>query len=446
MADGPGGVNAEGACLRSAAMVASRLPDPLPVRPRGPLEARLRPPGSRSITNRALVAAALAPGTSRLLGATGSDDTLAMAHGLAALGIDVARGREAWSVQGRGGRLIASGRLDVGASGTTARFLTAVATLADGPSELDGTPRMRARPIQELVTALGALGAPVEVLGRDGCPPLRIAGGGLPGGRATIDASRSSQFVSGLLLAAPCASRDVELALADGQLVSRPFVELTLEVMRAFGAEVAWRGGAGLVVAAKGYQPCRYAVEPDAQSAVYPFCAAAIAGGEVTVEGIPAHSRQTDLLLLDVLEAMGCTVERRPEAVVVRRPPDRPLRGTEVDGNAFPDAVLALAVVALFADGPTTVTGLGHLPLKETDRLAALRTELRRLGAGAEVGPDWLRVAPAPLHGAAIETYDDHRMAMSFALAGLRVPEVAIRDPGCVAKTWPDFFEVLERL
>lgn len=427
-------------------MAAPRLSDPLPIHPRGPLRGQIRPPGSRSITNRALVAAALADGTSWLEGASESDDTLAMARGLEALGATVRLGPESWAVEGRAGKLTAAGKLDVGASGTTARFLTAVATLADGPSLLDGAPRMRARPIQELVTALAALGAPVEILGTEGCPPVRIAGGGLPGGRASIDARRSSQFVSGLLLAAPCADQDVELTLAEGQLVSRPFVELTLEVMRAFGAEVEWRGDATLAVAARGYRTSRFRIEPDAQSAVYLFCAAAIAGGEVTVLGIPDHSRQTDLRLLEVLETMGCVVERLPDAIVVRRAPDQPLRGTEVDGNAFPDAILALAVVALFAEGPTTITGLGHLPLKETDRLAALRTELRRLGAGAEIGADWLRVDPGPLHGATIDTYDDHRMAMSFALAGLRVPGVEIRDPGCVAKTWPDFFAALGSL
>ena len=427
-------------------MAAPRLSDPLPIHPRGPLLGQLRPPGSRSITNRALIAAALAEGTSRLEGASESDDTLAMARGLEALGAEVTRGPQAWTVEGQAGKLAAAGQLDVGASGTTARFLTAVATLADGPSLLDGAPRMRARPIQELVTALTALGAPVEILGTDGCPPVRIAGGGLPGGHARIDARRSSQFVSGLLLAAPCADRDVELTLVEGELVSRPFLELTREVMRAFGAEVEWRADDTLAVAARGYQARSFRIEPDAQSAVYPFCAAAIAGGEVTVLGIPDHSRQTDLRLLDVLETMGCAVERQPDAIVVRRAPDRPLRGTQLDGNAFPDAILALAVVALFAEGPTTVTGLGHLPLKETDRLAALRTELRRLGAGAETGSDWLRVDPAPLHAATIDTYDDHRMAMSFALAGLRVPGVEIRDPGCVAKTWPDFFAALEKL
>lgn len=427
--------------------MAVALPDPHPVRPRGPLDARLRPPGSRSIANRALVAAALAEGTSRLAGVTESDDTRAMREGLGALGVAVEAGPEAWTVRGTGGRLHAPpGVLDVGASGTTARFLTAVATLADGPVVVDGTARMRERPIEALARALRDLGAPAEVQGHGGCPPVRVAGGGLPGGRARVDARRSSQYVSGILLAAPRAARDVELELVDGVLVSRPFVDLTLEVMAAFGADAGWTDGGLRVRAGVGYAPRDYAVEPDAQAAVYAFAAAAIAGGRVRVEGIPATSRQTDLRLLDVLAAMGCRVTREADAVVVERAPEAALAGREVKGGDIPDAVLALAVVALFAEGPTTVREIGHLRIKESDRLAALETELRRLGARAEAGPDWLRIEPAPLHGAVVETYDDHRMAMSFALAGLRVPGVAIRDPGCVAKTWPGFFAALEAL
>ena len=428
-------------------MAAAGLPDPLPIRPRGPVTGRLRPPGSRSVTNRALVAAALAMGTSRLLEATESDDTLAMVRGLEALGVPIRRAPGAWSVEGQAGRLHGAPRLDVGASGTTARFLTAVACLADGPSHLDGSHRMRERPIAELVEALEGLGARIRIEGKNGCPPLTILGGGLAGGEVEIDASRSSQFVSGVLLAAPRAKRPVTLRLAGGRLVSRSFLELTLEVMAGFGVDVEWNGRDRLRVPAPlAYRSQELRIEPDAQAAVYAFCAAAIAGGRVCVLGIPPGSRQTDLRLLDVLEKMGCRVARHSEGVQVERDPGAPLRAVEVDANAFPDAALALAVVALFAEGVTTIRGLAHLPLKETDRLAALRTELRRLGALAQTGPDWLRIEPGPLHGATVETYDDHRMAMSFALAGLRIPGVAIRDPGCVAKTWPGFFEALEQL
>jgi 3-phosphoshikimate 1-carboxyvinyltransferase len=320
-----------------------------------------------------------------------------------------------------------------------------VACLADGPVTIDGTARMRERPIADEAEALRALGAEVEILGRGGCPPVRVQGGGLPGGEATIDARRSSQYVSGILLAAPYAARDVTLRFLDGVLVSRSFVDLTLDVMQAFGAEAAPEADAVRVRAGRHYRPRTHAIEPDAQSAVYGFAAAAIAGGRVRVEGIPASSRQTDLAVLDVLEAMGCRVERHADAVTVTAPAQG-LRGVDVDMNAIPDAVLAVAVVALFAEGPTRLRNIAHLRIKESDRLAALETELRRLGARAEATRDALRIEPAPLHGAEIETYDDHRMAMAFALAGLRVPGVRIRDPGCVAKTWPDYFAALAAL
>lgn len=425
------------------------LPDPYPIRPRGPLAARVRPPGSRSLTNRALLAAALARGESVLAGATESDDASAMREGLRALGVPIRVEGDAWTVGGCAGRLPARGRVtvDVRASGTTARFLTAAATLAPAGVEvvLDGTPRMRERPIGALAAALRALGGDVETLGPGGCPPVRVRGGGLAGGAIAIDARRSSQYVSGVLLAAPCAARDVELSLVEGRLVSRPFVDLTLQVMSAFGAEAGWTAGGGLRAAHGGYTGRRHAIEPDAQAAVYAFAAAAITGGRVVVEGIGAASRQPDLRILDAFERMGCQVRRSADAIELAAPPLGALAGISLDGDPMPDAVLALAVVALFAKGPSEIRNVGNLRIKESDRLAALETEIRRLGGRAEAGPDWLRIEPGPLHGAVIETYADHRMAMSFALAGLAVPGVSIRDPGCVAKTWPDFFAALER-
>ena len=417
--------------------------DSIRIRPRDGLDVSFRPPGSRSVTNRALVAAALAPGRSRVEGVTASDDALAMRSGLERLGVTITGDARTWTVDGSGGRLAApTETVDVRASGTTARFLTAVATLAAGPARIDGIARMRERPIDDLVDALAALGAPGRILGRGGCPPVEMAGGGLPGGEATIDASRSSQFVSGLLLAAPCAERDVVLHLRDGALVSRPFVDLTLDVMAAFGAEAGWLGDASLRVAASGYRARDYAVEPDAQAAVYGFAAAAITGGRVRVEGLGAGSVQGDLGILEALAAMGCRVSRGADAIEIEGSPT--LRGVDVDGNGWPDAALALAVVAMYADGPTEIRGLAHLRIKETDRLAALENEITRMGARATASGDVLRIEPGPLHGAAIETYDDHRMAMSFALAGLRTPGVTILEPGCVAKTWPDFFDVLD--
>ncbi|MDJ0866447.1 MAG: 3-phosphoshikimate 1-carboxyvinyltransferase [Myxococcota bacterium] len=425
----------------------AKRPDIARVRPRGPLDARIRPPGSKSITNRALVAAALAAGESQLDAPLASDDTEAMRECLARLGVEVVDAAGSWHVRGRGGRLRApDGPLDARASGTTARFLTAAAALADGPVVIDGAPRMRERPIDDLTQALEALGVEVEVLGRGGCPPVRVAGAGLPGGRAAIDASRSSQFVTAVLLAAPYAKQDVRLEPRGGFVISRPYVDLTLQVMAAFGAEAAWTpDGALLVASGRPYRARQFAVEPDASAAAYPFAAAAIAGGRVVVEGFPADSIQADLGLLAILEQMGCTVSRGAAGIEVCGPAGA-LRGVDVDMNDLPDAVLALAVVALFAEGATRIRNVPNLRIKETDRLAALECELRKLGARAESGPDWLTIAPGALRPAAIDTYDDHRMAMAFALAGLRVPGVEIRDPDCVAKTWPDYFAALERL
>lgn len=449
----------------------SPLPARLAIEPRGPLAGAVRVPGSKSITNRVLLLAALADGESVLEGGLESDDTIVMRRALAALGIRVEDEGSRWRVAGRGGRFVLPDRpLDCGNSGTTARFLTAALTLAPGPVVVDGNARMRERPISDLVAALRALGAGIEFEGRSECPPVRILGGGLPGGPAVIDGRRSSQYVSAVLQAAPYAARDVELAFVDGVVISRPYIDLTLDVMRQFGARAEWRGAGRderiWVEAGRRYVAAHHAIEPDASSAAYPFCAAAIAGGRVTVSGIPAHSLQADFKILGLLERMGCTVERDGDRVTVVGPAPGAgsnasagaagARGTaaaprlralgEIDMNDFPDAVLAYAVVCLFADGPTTIRNVANLRIKETDRLAALETELRKLGAGAEAGPDWLRIEPRPLHGAEIATYDDHRMAMSFALAGLRVPGVVILDPGCVSKTWPGYFEAFTQL
>jgi len=418
------------------------------VAPRGPLAARVRVPGSKSLTNRALPIAALADGRSELSGALESDDTRVMRDCLRALGCEIRCDGDRWQVDGCGGSFRApAAPLWVENSGTTARFLTAIAALAEGPVVIDGNPRMRERPIDDLTTALAALGVGVEIRGANGCPPVAVSGGGLPGGRVTIDARRSSQYVSALLLAAPYASADLTLDFVDGVLVSRPYVDLTLEVMEAFGAAARFRAdGAGVeVTAGKRYAARRYAIEPDASAAAYPFCAAAIAGGSVRVEGVPARSHQADFAILGILEQMGCRVERGADFVEVTGA-SGPLRGVDVDMNDLPDAVLALAVVAAFAEDETHIRNVANLRIKEAYRLAALETELRKLGAEAHADADAQHVRPGPLHAAEIDTYDDHRMAMAFALAGLRVPGVVILDPGCVSKTWPGYFDVLASL
>jgi 3-phosphoshikimate 1-carboxyvinyltransferase len=423
------------------------LPDPLPIATRGPLAAQLRVPGSKSLTNRALLVAALARGTSQLRGALESDDTRAMQRALAQLGCPIDTRGDVWEVAGRDARLSQpTAPLDTANSGTTARFLTAAATLANGPVEIDGNARMRERPIADLVDALRALGARCEILGRNGCPPVRVAGGGLPGGAARIDAQRSSQYVSAILLAAPYAHHDVDLTASGGVIVSRPYIDLTLQLMRAFGADAEWSAPDALHVrAGRRYQARDYTIEADASAAAYPFCAAAIAGGSVRVDGVAPDSLQPDYRLLGILERMGCRVERGKEHALVEGPRDG-LRGVDVDMNDLPDAALALAVVALFARGTTHIRNVANLRIKETDRLAALETELRRLGADARADADSLTLRPGPLRGATIHTYQDHRIAMAFALAGLRIPGVAIQDPGCVAKTWPGYFSMLASL
>ena len=429
-------------------------PDRLIIEPRGPLDGRPVVPGSKSITNRVLLLAALAKGESRLRGGLDSDDTVVMRKALESMGIGLRTessgpgGLEDWLVTGRGGQFAAPPHaLDCGNSGTTVRFLTAALTLAQASIVVDGNARMRERPISDLVSALRGLGAELTVEGQNDCPPVRIEGGGLSGGTTLIDGSRSSQYVSAVLQAAPYADQDVELAFKDGVVVSRPYIDLTIEVMESFGASASWVAEDRLrVVAGEVYQPRDYTIEPDASSAAYPFAAAAIAGGRVVVDGVRANSLQADFKILGLLESMGCGVERDGETVTLTGP-NKPLKSLgEIDMNDFPDAVLAYAVVCAFADAPTVIKNIYNLRIKETDRLHALETELRKLGVGAEAGHDWLRIEPRPMHGAEIETYDDHRMAMSFALAGLRVPGIVILDPGCVSKTWPGYFDAFAAL
>ena len=420
--------------------------DAIEIEPRGPLRGSIRPPGSKSITNRALVCAALADGPSTLTGALDSDDTRVMIEALRKLGfsLDVAENGTRISVVGGGGVIPSrAAELYVANSGTTVRFLAALVSLAHGTFRLDGTPRMRERPIDDLVAALRQLGVDAACEAPGGCPPVLIRADGLRGGAASVRGDVSSQFLSGLLLAAPYARQRVTLTVS-GELVSRPYVEMTLAVMRAFGVDMA----SGELrefqsVAGARYRGRDYAIEPDASAASYFFAAAAITRGEVTVEGVSRGSLQGDVAFVDVLARMGCRVEARDDAITVR---GGPLRGITVDMNAISDTVQTLAAVAMFADGPTTVTGVAHIRHKETDRIGDLATELRKLGATVDEAPDGLRITPGALRGAVVDTYDDHRMAMSLALVGLRQPGVVIRDPACTAKTYPRFFDDLRSL
>ena len=420
--------------------------DTVEIRPTGPLRAKLRPPGSKSITNRALVCAALAEGESVLSGVLDCEDTRVMIEALKRLGITLRCHWETASVRvvGCGGNLPArEAELYVGNSGTTVRFLTAMLTLGRGTYRLDGTPRMQQRPIEDLLLALRQLGGDaVSELGT-GCPPVLVRAKRLRGGRATVAGDISSQFLSSLLLAAPYADANVELTV-QGSLVSRPYIDMTLAVMASFGVSVQVKEPCGFVVGCpQCYRGRPYAIEPDASAASYFFAAAAITQGEVTVEGLSRESLQGDVAFCDCLRRMGCEIQDRLNHITVV---GRPLRGIDVDMNAISDTVQTLAAVALFADGPTTIRGVTHIRRKETDRIHDLAIELRKFGAEVEEHPDGLKITPRALHGAAIETYEDHRMAMSLALVGLAVPGVIIRDPGCTAKTYPEFFHDLERL
>jgi 3-phosphoshikimate 1-carboxyvinyltransferase len=410
-----------------------------------PLDAMIRPPGSKSLTNRALIVAALAQGASELRGALDSEDTRVMIDALRLLGIaiEVDSARGLIQIDGCAGRLPAtSAELFAANSGTTIRFLTALVALGHGAFRLDGAPRMRERPIQDLLDALAQLGGDARSETGNGCPPVLVRAAGLRGGRAKLKGDISSQFLSGILMAAPYAATPVELDI-DGPLVSRPYIRMTLAVMQSFGVAIAEDDLTRFLVTPGMYQGRVFEIEPDASAASYFFAAAAIAGGRVTVLGLAQDSLQGDVGFCDCLARMGCEVEHSTDRITVVR---GSLHGIDVDMNAISDTVQSLAAVALFADGPTTIRNVAHIRHKETDRIGNLATELRKLGAEVGESPDGLRIVPQPLHGAEIATYRDHRMAMSLALIGLRIPQVVIQDPRCTEKTYPEFFRDLAAL
>jgi len=327
-------------------------------------------------------------------------------------------------------------------SGTSIRFLTALCTLGTGTFRLDGNARMRERPIGELVAGLNQLGAKVRCELNNGCPPVLVETVGLPGGTTSVGGSISSQYLSAMLMAAPGAKGPVAIEVAD-QLVSEPYVEMTLAVMRDFGVSVETPAPGRYRIEPRLYQARTWDVEPDASAASYFFAAAAVTGGEVTVTGLSRKALQGDVAFVDALERMGCQVTSGPAQITVR---GGALRGIDIDMNAISDTAQTLAAVAPFAEGPTRIRNVAHIRHKETDRIAAVATELRRIGQRVEETEDGLTIHPAPIHPATIHTYDDHRMAMSFALVGLRSPGIRIANPDCTAKTYPRYFEDLDRL
>lgn len=411
----------------------------------GRVTGSLEIPGSRSITNRALVIAALASGPSSLLHPLEAEDTEAMRSCLRAFGVAIADDDpEAWIVEGSAGLLSVPGApLEVGNSGTTARFITAVSALVPGRVVIDGSARMRLRPITDLVAALRALGAQVEMLGDGEGPPLAVGAKNPVGRSITIDATRSSQYVSAVAMIAPLLDGDTEIRFLNDVLVSRPYVEMTLDVMAAFGAAAEMRPGPMIHVrGSTGYRGTGYSIEPDVSAAVYPAAAAAVSNGTIEIVGVDVRSRQPDLLFFEVLADMGCSVEWTQTGVRVSGPGR--LAAVSRDMNSAPDAALMLAVVCAFAGGVSTVSNIGNLRIKESDRLTALREQLAVIGITAHTTADSIVVEGGSPHGGEIATYDDHRIAMAFAVAGVATPGVGIVDPECVAKTWPGFFNALE--
>ena len=410
-----------------------------------PVSGTIRPPGSKSLTNRALVVAALAEGTSHLTGVLDSRDTQVMIDSLRRLGIAVEHSPADCSivVSGCSGRPpVAVADLWLENSGTSIRFLTALCALGRGTFRLDGNARMRERPIGDLLESLRQFGISVAAeLGTD-CPPVVLTSDGLRGGTTTVNADVSSQFLSAILMAAPCAASPVEIRLA-GEMVSEPYVEMTWKVMSQFGVNVDRDEPGRYLIRPQSYRGRSYDIEPDASAASYFFAAAAVTGGEITVEGLTANALQGDVFFVSALERMGCEVTWNAESITVR---GRELHGIDIDMNAISDTAQTLACVAPFATGPTRIRNVAHMRHKETDRVAAVVTELQRLGLSVEEHPDGMTIHPGPLQTGTVATYDDHRMAMSFALLGLRVPGIVIADPGCTSKTYPHYFDDLDRL
>jgi 3-phosphoshikimate 1-carboxyvinyltransferase len=407
-----------------------------------PIDVVVSVPGSKSLTNRALVVASLAEGKSRLSNVLHSDDTRYMMSHLRTLGISLQATDDEVEIEGLGGNFQpVQAVLFSGNAGTTVRFLTAFCALVPGAQVVTGDQRMQTRPIRDLVDALTALGVGIECV--NGCPPVTVRSAVLPGGRVQVQANLSSQYLSAILMVAPYTQQPIRIEAA-GAMVSETYIGLTLEVMAAFGVTVDRPDQRRFHIPQRHYYGRHFAIEGDATSAGYWWALAALTASRVTVKNIQPSSPQGDIELLPILERMGCTVTRQ-QGVTVQGPGRLKSPGV-VDMNRLPDGVMTLAVLAALAQGETRIVNVANLRVKESDRLAALVAELRRIGIEAEELSDGIRIQGGKPHGADIETYADHRMAMSFAILGARVPGMRIGTPECVSKSYPTFFEELQAL
>jgi 3-phosphoshikimate 1-carboxyvinyltransferase len=414
----------------------------------GPVDGEVRVPGSKSYTNRALLIAALCDGQTTIDAALFSDDTHHMAESLKQLGIVVGSDpkNERFIVTGCGGRIPADrGDLYTGNSGTTTRFLTALLGLGQGKYVIDGNERMRERPLKDLIDGLTPLGVEISSANGDGCPPITIRAKGLTGGRTFMPGDKSSQYFTALMLVGAYAEADTEIRVR-GELLSKPYIDMTTDIMSRFGIDVE-RDGYNMFRIRSGqrYRAQPYTVEPDATNATYFFAAAAVTSGRVLVRNLSLESAQGDVKFVHVLEKMGCDVSATEEGIVVQGP--EILSGIDIDMNGMPDAAQTLAAIAPFSDSPVTIRNVPNMRIKETDRIDAMAAELTKLGVKVDVWADGLRIHPTEVFvPAALDTYDDHRMAMSLSLIGLRADGVVINDPDCVNKTFPAFFETLAKI
>lgn len=412
-----------------------------------PPKATIAVPGSKSFTNRALLVAALANGNATLTGALFSDDTHYMCNALRKLGIQITENREqsTFQVTGNGGNIQVNGtKLYVGNSGTTTRALISYVSLGHGEFVIDGDEPMRhSRPMSDLLDALMQLGVSAHSQYENGHLPIIVQADGLKGGKTILDASKSSQFLTALLLIAPYAEMGMEIEVI-GDLKT-PYIDITIAVMETFGVQVIHKNYRHFHIrGGQQYQPRIFNIEPDASSASYFFAAAALTGGCVTVRHISTDSAQGDVQFVHVLEQMGCQISVSDAGITVQGP--HQLKGIDVDMKDISDTALTLAAIAPFANSKVAIRNIEHTRWQETDRIHAMVTELRKLGVAVVEHQDGLEISPSPITPAAIDTYNDHRVAMAFSLVGLKVPGIRINDPECVSKTFPNFFEVLQGL
>ena len=418
------------------------------IKPRSTIDAVVRIPGSKSLTHRAVIAASLASGKSQIKNFLSCEDTLYTISALKELGAEISVSGEDLAISGTGGKFPRSSdrkEIFLGNSGTSYRLLLSTVALANGEFVLTGVPRMNKRPIGDLVAALNTLGVEATCMERDEFPPVLIKAGGIRGGRVAIGGDKSSQYVSSLLLAGPYSDKGIEIEIT-GSLVSEPYVDLTLDVMEMFGIQVERKGYSYFgVPPGQGYSPRQFNVEGDASSASYFWAAAAVTGGTTVTENIYSQkTRQGDIRLLHILERMGCRIERKADRVLVH---GGTLSGIEADMSTMPDMVPTLAAVALFAEGKTVIRNVPHLRHKESDRLSAVASEWNRLGGRVDELPDGLIIhGGTPLIGTTVDPHDDHRIAMSLAVVGLRVPGIKIQNEECVEKSFTRFWRVWEKI